>query len=274
MFTSVTLFVAASLVSGHVPSDLLTVEQLPYDRNLEAKMQAIKAQEQYDIYDYNDQQCPARETAISEWKKWELADLTGTTKQLKGGFPCTKQWLQCTYDNNSIRFRCANGQWQVLYNHYCILNNRQVPNGFILLSETGCVEAICEAGRVQWNDCSKGCGYYGRYLSVGFTGVDRDPHGPNYGLHYRCDYSGYVTVFNGHGCRVDNKNYQDGFIQTEGTTMIWACENGQVHWLGGKGTTITANNPSGEAILATRNTQTLQAPTTQRKATYSQSSQH
>jgi len=163
------------------------------------------------------------------------------------------------------------------YSRSCVLNDQKVPEGYIQLSETGCVEGLCQAGRMLWYKCSGGCEYWGRYLSIGYTSIDRNPHGPNYGLHYRCDSTGYVQVFNGNGCQKDGVKYEDGFIQTnaQGSEMVWACRDGQVHWLGGKGTTITKGYPTGEPILGhpkNGSPSSLQAPTdpvTQPKATTS-----
>jgi len=159
---------------------------------------------------------------------------------------CGGKSITCDYDNESIRFQCSNGKWRVLYTRYCQLNGEQVANGYLRLNEDGCVSAICESGRVQFNDCSKGCSYWGRWLTPGYTAIDKnfqnknDENNPRKYVTYRCDYTNSFHTNSGVGCRKDGVNYLDGFIMAEkeanaGIKLLWTCHNGHVQTLGGPG---------------------------------------
>jgi len=266
MLTTISLFVAANGHLAECSNPLLPCKFVQYDHQ-------YTRQEQ--------QGCPA------------------TKPDLHGA--CGFNSLYCDYDNDSIRFQCHNGQWKVLWNRYCELNGQQVPNGFLYLKDDGCVAATCEAGRVQFNDCTRGCGYWGKYLTPGFTGIDKNFKNQNQEnnhakyVQYRCDYHNHISTFSGNGCRKDGVNYPDGFVlaQKDGTDfssqssklgitafprlegfvdtlettpkgfkLLWACRDGVVRWLGGPG---ALKFPSGAATVGYKTADKTSKP--YRKAT-------
>jgi len=169
---------------------------------------------------------------------------------------CDGGTFTCDYDNESIRFQCSWGKWRILYDRHCTLNGERVANGFLYLNEEGCVQAECVAGRVQFHDCSKGCVYWGRYATPGYTSIDKnfknqnDENNPSKYVTWRCDYANSFHDNSGRGCRKDGVDYLDGFIMAErgssapGIKLLWTCHNGAVMTLGGPG---ARKYPSGAA---------------------------